>query len=73
MDTSTVKRVTDLHRALRLKAPASDRSVSEIVSEAIRLCLAENAADLAVFEERKDEATEAFDDFAERLERSCQI
>jgi len=43
---------SDLHRALRLKAAATDRSISEIVNEAVRRSLAEDAADLAAIETR---------------------
>jgi hypothetical protein len=60
MDANTLKRATvyfnaDIHRALRLKAAAADRSISDIVNEAVQISLAEDAADLAAFEERKHE------------------
>jgi predicted HicB family RNase H-like nuclease len=42
----------DLHRALRLKAAEMDQSVSELVNEAVKLSLAEDAEDLAAFEAR---------------------
>ena len=53
MDDSS-KRATvyfdaDLHQALRLKAAVSSRSISEIVNEAVRRSLAEDAEDLAAF------------------------
>lgn len=41
-----------LHKALRLKAAETSRSVSELVNRAVRLSLAEDAEDLAAFEER---------------------
>ena len=47
---ATVYLDSDLHRALRLKAAATDRSISEIVNEAVRRSLAEDAADLAAIE-----------------------
>ena len=49
---ATVYLDSDLHRALRLKAAATDRSISEIVNEAVRRSLAEDAADLAAIETR---------------------
>jgi plasmid stability protein len=58
MDTpkrATVYFESDLHRALRVKAAASDRSISEIVNEAVRRILAEDAADLAAAEDREKE------------------
>lgn len=56
----TLKRATiyldpSLHRALRLKAAETDRTISEIVSRAIRQCLSEDAEDLAAFDERAHE------------------
>jgi plasmid stability protein len=44
-----------LHRALRIKAAETDQSVSDIVNEAVRLALAEDAADLAAFRARAKE------------------
>jgi predicted transcriptional regulator len=52
---ATVYLDSDLHRALRLKAAATDRSISEIVNEAVRRSLAEDAADLAAIENRAAE------------------
>ena len=59
MDT-TPKRATiyfepETHRALRLKAAETDRSVSDLVNEAVQLSLAEDAEDLAAFDERVNE------------------
>jgi hypothetical protein len=73
-----VKRATvyfepDIHRALRLKAATADRSISDLVNEAVRLSLAEDAADLAAFEERKHEPTLSFDDFVQRLKRRGRL
>lgn len=44
-----------LHRALRLKSAETERSLSDIVNEAVRLSLAEDADDFAAFDERADE------------------
>jgi len=49
---ATVYLDSDLHRALRLKAAATDRSISAIVNEAVRRSLAEDAIDLAAIENR---------------------
>ncbi len=54
----------DLHRALRLKAVETDRSISELVNEAVRLSMLEDAEDLAAFDERRLETNL---DFAEVL------
>ena len=52
----------DLHRALKLKAAATDRTLSEIVNEAVRRDLSEDAEDLAAFEDRADEPVYAFEE-----------
>ena len=44
----------DLHQALRMKSAVCSRSVSEIVNDAVRRTLAEDAADLAAFAEAKE-------------------
>ena len=74
MDANPAKRATvyfdaDIHRALRLKAAAADRSISDLVNEAVQLALAEDAEDLAAFEDRQDEPAESFDHFVKRLQR----
>jgi hypothetical protein len=47
---ATIYLPAEVHRALRLKAAAADLSMSDLVSEAVRLSLAEDAEDLAAFE-----------------------
>lgn len=59
----------DLHRALRLKAAETDRSISELVNEAVKRSLAEDAEDLAAFEERGRERSVPFEDVVKRLRR----
>jgi predicted transcriptional regulator len=63
----------DLHRALRLKAVTISRSVSEIVSDAVRELLAEDAEDIAAFEERVKEPLIAYDEMVKRLKRDGRI
>ena len=62
-----------LHRALRLKAAETDRSVSELVNEAIRQSLAEDEQDLAAFEERAHEPDLPFEDVLKDLKRRGRI
>ena len=57
----------ELHRALKIKAAALGRTISEIVNEAIRRELAEEADDLAAFEDRADEPLRPFDEVARTL------
>ena len=62
-----------LHRALRMKAAETDRSLSDLVNEAIRLSLSEDAEDLAAFEERAIEPDITFEDVVKDLKRSGAI
>ncbi len=77
MDTST-KRATvyfdsTLHRALRLKAAETDRSLSDLVNEAVKLSLAEDAEDLAAFEDRASEPNLPFEAVVKELKKRGKI
>jgi len=77
MDTST-KRATVyfdpiIHRALRLKAAETDRSLSDLVNEAVKLSLAEDAEDLAAFEERASEPSLRFEEVVKELKKRGKI
>jgi hypothetical protein len=63
----------DIHRALRLKAAASDDSMSDIVNRAVRLSLAEDAEDLEAFEKRKREPNLDFEQFVKALKRRGKL
>ena len=76
MDTqkrATVYFEPDVHRALRLKAAASDRSISDMVNDAVKVALAEDAEDLAAFTGRKNEKSLSFDTFIQGLRRRGRI
>ena len=66
---ATIYLPAEVHRALRLKAAAADRSISDLVSEAVRLSLAEDAEDLAAFEKRSRERSLKFEDVVKALRR----
>jgi len=71
---STPKRATvyfeaEVHKALRLRAAANDRSISDLVNEAVRVSLAEDAADLSAFDRRKKERGVSFDSFVQGMKR----
>jgi len=70
---ATVYLDRELHRALKIKAAATSRSMSELINEAIRLSLAEDAEDLAAFEERADEPLIAFEDVVKELKRHSRL
>lgn len=63
----------EVHRALRLKAAATDRTLSEMVNEAVKRVLSEDAEDLEAFEERQREPSIAFEDFVKGLKGRGKI
>ncbi|MBW2066997.1 MAG: ribbon-helix-helix protein, CopG family [Deltaproteobacteria bacterium] len=76
--TATAKRATiyldpDLHKALKLKAIETSRSISDLVNEAVREALAEDAEDLAAFDERAGEPLISYDEMVKRLRRDGRI
>ncbi|MCX6376162.1 MAG: CopG family transcriptional regulator [Armatimonadetes bacterium] len=64
---STVYFEPDLHRALRLKAAHTRRSVSDLVNDAVRRALREDQEDLAAFDERADEPTLSYEELLKDL------
>ncbi len=70
---ATVYLDRELHRALKLKAVEVEGSVSELVNDAIRDSLAEDAADLEAFEVREGEAEYPFEDFVRRLKQRGEL
>jgi hypothetical protein len=70
---ATIYFPAEVHRALKLKAAASDRSVSDLVSEAVRLSLAEDAEDLAAFEKRSRERSMKFENVVKALRRRGKL
>ena len=56
-----------LHKALRLKSAETEQSMSELVNEAVRILLAEDAEDLADIATRKSEPTVSFEEFVKDL------
>jgi len=62
-----------LHRALRWQAAATDRSVSDLVNEAVRQSLAEDAEDLEAFEARESEPDYSFEDVVKDLKARGKI
>ena len=76
MDTqkrATVYFDSDVHRALRLKAAASDRSISDMVNDAVKAALTEDAEDLAAFTERKNEKGLSFETFVQGLKKRGRL
>ena len=62
-----------LHRALRLKSAETYQTISDIVNEAVRAALAEDADDLAAIEDRASEPTRPFESFVKDLRRRGRL
>jgi plasmid stability protein len=70
---ATVYFDSQLHRVLRLKAAETHRSVSAIINDAVRQCLAEDAEDLAAFELRASEPNLVFEKVLQDMKKRGQI
>lgn len=60
----------EVHRALRLRAAACNRSISDMVNEAVRMTLAEDADDLRDADQRQEEPSTGFEEFVTTLRNS---
>lgn len=70
---ATVYFEADVHRALRLRAAANDRSMSDMVNDAVKAALAEDVADLEAFEERRKERSSPFESFVKGMKRRGRL
>jgi plasmid stability protein len=62
-----------LHAALRLKAAHSDRTISELVNDAVRAALAEDQEDLKAFEDRVAEPTMTYEALLDDLKANGRL
>jgi hypothetical protein len=62
-----------LHKALRLKAASVSKSISDLVNNAVKESLAEDAEDLAAFEERAGDRVISYDEMLKRLKKDGRI
>ena len=70
---STIYLDPALHQALKMKSLETSRSMSEIINDAVKEALAEDAEDLAVFDERQDEPLISYEDMLKRLKKDGRI
>jgi hypothetical protein len=70
---ATVYFSPDIHKSLRLRAAETGTSISQIVNEAIRLSLADEAADLDSFLLHDEEEHVSFETFICGLRRRGRI
>jgi plasmid stability protein len=70
---STVYFSPDLHRALRIKAADTQRTVSDLVNDAVRMALREDQEDLAAFAERQAEPVMTYEELLSDLKAHGKI
>lgn len=70
---STIYFDPELHRALRMKAAMRDVSISDIVNEAVRLTLLDDASDLEAVAAREAEESVDFETVVRDLKRRGRI
>jgi len=70
---STVYFDEEIHQALRIKAATSQRSVSEVVNEAVRAALREDQEDLNAFAQRVAEPTLSYEELLDDLKANGKL
>ena len=70
---STIYFRPEIHQALKLKSASSQRSVSELVDEAVRLLMNEDQEDLAAFTERESEREISYESLLNDLKKHGKI
>jgi len=70
---ATIYLDSQIHRALRLKSAETERSISELVNDAVKMSLAEDADDLAAFEARSTEPNLRFEDVVKDLKKRGRL
>lgn len=62
-----------IHKALKLKSIETSKSISELVNEAVKKALADDAEDIMAFEKRANEPLISFSDMVKRLKIDGRI
>lgn len=70
---ATVYLDASIHRALRLKAAETDQSISDLVNDAVKLSLADDADDLEAIEDREAEPSLPFEALVRDLKRRGKL
>jgi len=63
----------DLHKALKLKALETSRSITDLVNQAVKEALSEDVEDILAFEERKNEPLISYDQMVKKLRKDGRI
>jgi len=70
---STIYFKPGIHRALRIKAADTQRSLSDLVNDAVLMALREDAEDLSAFDEREKEPTLTYEELLKDLKAHGKI
>lgn len=70
---ATVYFEPDIHKALKLKSIETSRSISELVNEAVKGALSEDAEDIQAYEERISEPLVSYSEMIRRLKKDGRI
>ncbi|MGB8952611.1 MAG: CopG family transcriptional regulator [Candidatus Aminicenantales bacterium] len=70
---STIYFKPELHRALRIKAIDTQRSLSDLVNDAVQMALREDEEDLSAFDERASEPTLTYEELLRDLKAHGKI
>jgi len=62
-----------LHKALKLKSVETSRSITDLVNEAVREALSEDAEDIIAFEKRNNEPLISYDQMVKKLKKNGSI
>lgn len=63
----------ELHKALKIKALETSRSITDLVNQAVRESLTEDAEDVLAYEERKNEPVISYDQMLKKLRKDGRI
>jgi hypothetical protein len=70
---TTVYISPEIHRALRIKAAATEHSMSDLIQGAIRISLAEDAIDLEAVRQRRHEPSISFERVLKDLRKNGKL
>lgn len=73
MKRATVYFEEDLHKALKMKSAEISTPVSDLVNDAVRYALLEDAEDLKAFKDRENEPVIDFETFVASLKKNGKL
>ena len=70
---ATIYLEPDLHQAVRIKSVHTNRTISDIVNDSLRIALREDQEDLDAFETRASEPVVSYEAFLSKLRADGKI